>query len=178
MPLPDPADTKPPPRLQHGEVSAWIGLGANLGARHRTLEQAIDALRQVPRSRLTARSRLWRSAPVDAVGPDFLNAVARLETRLTSIELLERMQAIETRFGRERPYPNAPRTLDLDLLLFGRQRCDTAVLQLPHPRMHQRAFVLAPLLELAPEIEIPPYGRARALLHALQHQSCTAVSPS
>ncbi len=159
-------------------MCAWIGLGANLGARHRTLEQAIDALRQVPRSRLTARSRLWRSAPVAADGPDFLNAVARLETRLTSLELLERMQAIETRFGRIRPYPNAPRTLDLDLLLFGKEQYDTTVLQLPHPRMHQRAFVLAPLLELAPDIDIPAHGRARDLLRHLQHQPCTAVSPS
>jgi 2-amino-4-hydroxy-6-hydroxymethyldihydropteridine diphosphokinase len=175
MPLPDPADLNSPTVLQPLPVRAWIGLGANLGARHLTLVRALDALRQLPRSRLIARSRLWRSAPVDADGPDYLNAVAALDTRLTSVELLERMQTIESRFGRERPFRNAPRTLDLDLLLFGHERCISAFLQLPHPRMHQRAFVLAPLIELAPDIDIPPHGRARDLLRDLQHQPCTAI---
>lgn len=175
MPLPDPAGLSSPTVLQPEPVRAWIGLGANLGTRHLTLERALDALRQLPRSHLIARSRLWRSAPVDTGGPDYLNAVAALDTRLTSVELLDRMQTIESRFGRERPFRNAPRTLDLDLLLFGHERCDSAFLQLPHPRMHQRAFVLAPLIELAPDIDIPLHGRARDLLRDLQHQPCTAI---
>ncbi|MFZ9406555.1 MAG: 2-amino-4-hydroxy-6-hydroxymethyldihydropteridine diphosphokinase [Burkholderiaceae bacterium] len=177
-PLPEAAEPATTQGRRRDPVRAWIGLGANLGARQVTLERAIDALRQVPLSRLVARSRLWRSAPVQAHGPEFLNAVTLLETRLDSIALLEHLQAIEARFGRERPYPNAPRTLDLDLLMFGNEHRDTPMLQLPHPRMHLRAFVLAPLLELAPDLEIPSHGRARDLLDALQHQTCSALRPS
>jgi len=156
-------------------VWAWVGLGANLGARQVTLEQAINALRQLPQTRLIARSRLWRSAPVDAAGPDFLNAVAALQTRLGAQDLLARLQAIEQRFGRVRSYRNAPRTLDLDLLMHGQTCLDTPALQLPHPRLHERAFVLAPLAELAPDLEIPGCGTVRALLRVLTQQACEPI---
>lgn len=132
---------------------AFIGLGANLGADLlATLSVAARALDALPSTRLCALSSAWRSAPVDAGGPDFLNAVAALDTNLAPLELLDALQAIEQAHGRERPYPNAPRTLDLDLLLLGDLRLDDARLTLPHPRLSQRAFVLRPLLEIAPEL--------------------------
>jgi len=143
-------------------VRAWVGLGANLGDARATLRAALRSLEAVPHSRLAGVSSLWRSAPVDARGPDFLNAVAALDTTLAPLELLRRLQAIELEHGRERPYRNAPRTLDLDLLLYGGLCQDDPVLTLPHPRAHERAFVLAPLSELAPALcwpgrqETPP----------------------
>ena len=102
-----------------------------------------------------ARSSLYRSAPLDAQGADYVNAVAQLQTKMLPAVLLKTLQAIEARFGRERPYRNAPRTLDLDLLLYGDRRIDTPVLTLPHPRMHERAFVLVPLAEIAPDLAQP-----------------------
>lgn len=130
---------------------AYIGLGANLGELAATLRAAIAALEALPQTRLEAVSSAWRSAPVDAGGPDFLNAVVRLETALAPEALLDALQAIEHAHGRERPYLNAPRTLDLDLLLYDDLAMQTSRLTLPHPRLHQRAFVLQPLLEVAPE---------------------------
>jgi 2-amino-4-hydroxy-6-hydroxymethyldihydropteridine diphosphokinase len=130
----------------------FVGLGANLGDALATVRAAFDALDALAESRCVARSSLYRSAPVDGDGPDYINAVAELRTRQPPIDLLHSLQAIEQRFGRERPYRNAPRTLDLDLLLYGQRRIDSAALQLPHPRMAQRAFVLLPLAEIAPEL--------------------------
>ena len=132
---------------------AYIGLGANLGADlSATLTQAALHLAALPGTRVVALSSNWRSAPVDAGGPDFLNAVAALDTALLPIELLDALQAIEQAHGRERPYRNAPRTLDLDLLLYADLVLDTPRLTLPHPRLCERAFVLRPLLEIAPEL--------------------------
>lgn len=131
--------------------TAYVAIGANLGDARQAVESAIDALGRLPQSRLVAQSSLYRTAPVDAGGPDFINAVAALETGLAPLELLARLQAIETAAGRERPYRNAPRTLDLDLLSHGEQVLDTPTLTLPHPRMAQRAFVLVPLAEIAPD---------------------------
>jgi 2-amino-4-hydroxy-6-hydroxymethyldihydropteridine diphosphokinase len=132
---------------------AYVGLGANLGADLlATLAQAAQALAALPGTRLVALSSAWRSAPVDAGGPDFLNAVAALDTTLSPLELLDGLQTIEQAHGRERPYRNAPRTLDLDLLLYGDEVLDTPRLTLPHPRLGERAFVLRPLLEIAPEL--------------------------
>lgn len=133
-----------------GAVSAWIGLGANLGDARAALRGALQAMAVLPDTRLLAVSSLYRSAPVDALGPDYLNAVAELQTGLAPLDLLHALQAIEQAAGRERPYRNAPRTLDLDLLLYGEQRLDGAELTVPHPRMWQRAFVLLPLAELRP----------------------------
>lgn len=143
---------------------AFVGLGANLGQPLVTLRAAVEALRLLPGTQRLRVSSLWRSAPVDAAGPDFLNAVAELQTTLTPSALLGALQAIEQQHGRERPYRNAPRTLDLDLLLYDDLQLDTLQLTLPHPRMHLRAFVLQPLRELAPSIAIPGRGTLAALL--------------
>lgn len=131
---------------------AYIGLGANLGERCTTLERALEALDSLPETRLSACSSLYQSAPVDAEGPDYLNAVARIETELDPMALLRALQAIEDRHGRRRPWRNAPRTLDLDILLYGDQQIADPVLTVPHPRMHERAFVLRPLAELDPAL--------------------------
>ncbi len=131
---------------------AYIGLGANLGDAQARLRQTLHDLELLPRTRLLKASSLYRSAPVDAQGPDYVNAVARIETGLSPRELLAALQVLEQAAGRERPYRNAPRTLDLDVLLYGDQRQDDPVLTLPHPRMHERAFVLVPLSEIAPEL--------------------------
>ena len=129
---------------------AFVALGANLGDARAAVLQAIADLSALPQSRLTARSSLYRSAPVDAAGPDFINAVVALETALAPEALLVEMQRIELGAGRERPYRNAPRTLDLDLLHHGDVRMRTPTLTLPHPRLAERAFVLLPLAEIAP----------------------------
>ncbi len=131
-------------------VVAYVGIGGNLGDARATVERAIEALAQVPSTHRVACSSLYRSAPVDAGGPDFINAVAALETTLTAPALLAALQNIEQAEGRERPYRNAPRTLDLDLLLYGDGRIDSTALVVPHPRMQERAFVLRPLAEIAP----------------------------
>ena len=132
-------------------TQAFVGLGANLGDKALTLEAALSALGELPSTRLIQVSSFYRSAPVDAGGQDFLNAVALIDTALAPEALLDAMQAIELAHGRERPYQNAPRTLDLDLLLYGDQHIATARLTVPHPRLTERAFVLLPLLEIAPD---------------------------
>ena len=134
-----------------GVTRAWIGLGANLGERTAALRQAVQALAALPGTCVLRTSSLYRSAPVDAGGPDYLNAVAEIATPLDAHALLAALQAIEQGAGRERPYRNAPRTLDLDILLYGNQCIATPQLTVPHPRMHERAFVLRPLAELAPQ---------------------------
>jgi 2-amino-4-hydroxy-6-hydroxymethyldihydropteridine diphosphokinase len=130
---------------------AFVAIGANLGDARETVLQAMDDLDRVPRTRVSARSSLYRSAPVDAGGPDFVNAVVELQTELDPHALLAELQRLEAGAGRERPYRNAPRTLDLDLLRHGDAVLDTPRLALPHPRMAERAFVLLPLAEIAPE---------------------------
>lgn len=131
---------------------AYIGLGANLGDRGAALRQAAQALGRLPGTRLVGISSLYSSAPVDATGPDYLNAVAAVQTTLAPLQLLAQLQALENAAGRQRPYRNAPRTLDLDVLLYGAVRSGDPTLTLPHPRMHERAFVLRPLQELAPQL--------------------------
>lgn len=133
-------------------VRAFVGLGANLGDARQAVRAALAALDGLPQTRLLHTSRLYRSAPVDAGGPDFINAVAQVETRLSAPELLRALQSLEQAAGRERPYRNAPRTLDLDLLLFGDARIASPALTVPHPRLRERAFVLLPLRELAPAL--------------------------
>jgi len=140
-------------------ITAYVALGANLGDAVLAVRQAFDELARLPQTQLAARSSLWRSAPVDADGPDFINAVAGLHTRLSAFDLLHELQRLERVAGRQRPYRNAPRTLDLDLLLYGAARIDSAQLTLPHPRMAQRAFVLRPLAEIAPQL-VPPAALA------------------
>jgi 2-amino-4-hydroxy-6-hydroxymethyldihydropteridine diphosphokinase len=150
---------------------AYVGLGSNLEAPQRQVTQALRELAGVPRTRLIGRSSLYRSAPLGYTAqPQFVNAVAALDTALSPEELLTELQAIEARHGRLRSFPDAPRTLDLDLLLHGEEVRDSMQLTVPHPRMHERAFVLMPLLELAPEISIPGRGPAEALLAACTGQ--------
>jgi 2-amino-4-hydroxy-6-hydroxymethyldihydropteridine diphosphokinase len=153
-------------------LPAYVGLGANLagagGTPPQALHAALDALGGLPATRLQGVSRLYCSDPVDAVGPTYFNQVACLQSELAPERLLDQLQSIEDRFGRERPYRNAPRTLDLDLLMMGKLQLDTPRLTLPHPRMHQRLFVLMPLAELAPDLTIPGHGTVSACLAAVQ----------
>src|SRR5215467_4705058 len=138
---------------------AYVGLGANLGDAEGSIRQALEELDTLPDTRVAARSPLYRSAPVGyAPQPDFVNAVAEVRTSLKPGELLAALIEIEQRHGRERSFPNAPRTLDLDLLLYGEELMESERLTLPHPRMHERAFVLKPLLDLAPDLRIPGLG--------------------
>jgi len=144
---------------------AYVGLGANLGEPRRQLQDALQELKALPGTRLTAVSSLYRTAPIGYLAqPEFLNQVAEMDTGLAAGQLLDHLQRIEQKHGRERPFPNAPRTLDLDLLLYGDVVIATPRLSVPHPRMHERAFVLKPLAEIAPQAAIPGRGRVDALL--------------
>ena len=150
---------------------AYIGLGSNLAEPQSQVEGALRELAALPTSRLVARSSLYRAAPLGhADQPDFINAVAALETELGAEELLRELQAIENRHGRTRSFANAPRTLDLDLLLYGHASLNGPGLVVPHPRMHERAFVLQPLLEIAPAAHILGRGAASACLAACAQQ--------
>ncbi|MFZ6778723.1 2-amino-4-hydroxy-6-hydroxymethyldihydropteridine diphosphokinase [Undibacterium sp. Ji83W] len=148
----------------------FIGIGANLGDAKVTVSKAIAALAQLPETTLVAQSALFGSAPIDSTGDDYVNAVAEISTRLSATDVLQHLQAIELAHGRERPYRNAPRTLDLDLLLYGDEEINTNDLQVPHPRMTERAFVLLPLLQLAADIHIPGKGLAREYVAAVANQ--------
>ena len=158
------------------EHTAYIGLGANLGNPARQVLSAIERLSALPGTRLAGQSGLYRTAPVEACGEDYINAVVRLLTALLPETLLDRLQEIENDFGRQRPFRNAPRTLDLDLLLYGSLQMQTPRLTLPHPRMAERAFVLVPLLEIAPEITIPGKGDAKTCLNAVSLQPVTRLT--
>lgn len=131
-------------------VTAYLGLGANLCDARAAVVQAVADIAGSEGVALTAQSALYRTAPVDSSGPDYINAVVEVRTRLTAPDLLQCLHDIEAAAGRARPYRNAPRTLDLDILLFGDGQIDSAHLSVPHPRMGQRAFVLVPLAEIAP----------------------------
>lgn len=135
----------------HEPVTAYIALGANLGDARAAVAQALRDLDALPRTRCVRVSSLYCSAPIDAGGPDYINAVAELRTALGPYELLTELQRLERTAGRERPYRNAPRTLDLDIILYDDVQLVSPTLILPHPRMHERAFVLVPLAEIAPE---------------------------
>ena len=165
-------------QMQTPEHIAYISLGANLYNPQETIQEAITELGTLPVTRLTCSSSLYLSAPVDAGGNDYVNAVVELRTQMTPTKLLSALQQVELRFGRTRDYPNAPRTLDLDLLLYGALTVDTDTLQIPHPRMTQRAFVILPLLEIAPAIIIPTFGAAQALLPGLQNQVIQKIVPA
>ena len=147
-----------------------IGLGANLGDARAALVLALTRLSGLPGVRLLRASSLYRSHPVDADGPDFLNAVALLEAEVAPLRLLDQLQAIEVEAGRQRPYRNAPRTLDLDLLSFGDLILHDERLTLPHPRLQARRFVIEPLLEIWPDCELPGLGPVAALAAAVAAQ--------
>lgn len=132
------------------QVQAYIGLGANLGNARSAVLDAMDQVEALVGVTLVRRSALYASAPLDSSGPDYVNAVVEVLTQLSAPQLLAALQRLEVQAGRERPFRNAPRTLDLDLLLYGEARMDSPALVVPHPRMLQRAFVLRPLADIAP----------------------------
>lgn len=150
---------------------AFVALGSNLEDPIQQIETAFAALERIPHTRVTKKSSLYQTAPIGyeaeqlAHVPDFINAVATVETDLTPLELLEALFEIENSAGRERPYPNAPRVLDCDLLLYEDLVLNTEKLALPHPRMHTRGFVLLPLFEIAPHLSIPNHGKISQLMN-------------
>jgi 2-amino-4-hydroxy-6-hydroxymethyldihydropteridine diphosphokinase len=150
--------------------TAFIGLGSNLSDPQEQVMHALQALDSLPQTSLMKRSSLYRSAPVGYLQqPDFINAVAQVATGLSPRELLNALLVLEKSFGRTREFINAPRTLDLDILLYDDLRYHEDGLTVPHPRMHCRAFVLQPLIEIAPDCVIPGLGSARQAL-----QQCSA----
>jgi 2-amino-4-hydroxy-6-hydroxymethyldihydropteridine diphosphokinase len=153
------------------EALAYVGLGANLGDARAVLTAAYAELQKLPGTRRHHCSPWFRSAPIDSTGPDYLNAVASFDTTLSPQALLDALQRIELAHGRERPYRNAPRTLDLDVLLYGERSISTPTLTVPHPRLHERAFVLWPLAALAPDLVIPGRGPISALLPPVAGQA-------
>ena len=155
---------------------AYVGLGANIGEPRAQLLAAWEALGRIPQTRAIARSGLYRSAPIGYESqPDFLNCVAKLDTTLEPRALLSHLQQVERDLGRARSFRDAPRTIDLDLLLYGSESIDTPGLVVPHPRMHERAFVLEPLAELDPDAKIPGRGSAAELLRACAAQRIQRV---
>ena len=157
--------------MRREPVTACIALGANLGDARATVARAVRDLRVLPQTRVQAVSRLYRTAPHEASGPDFINAVVKVMTDLTAPALLQALQSLEQAAGRERPYRHAPRTLDLDLLFYGDARIDSPALTVPHPRWRERAFVLHPLADVAPE------RVSAADLLAVQDQAIAVVAP-
>jgi len=155
---------------------AFIALGSNLEDPIQHVRQALATLAKLPTSRLLVYSSLYRSAPIGQLDqPDFINAVALVETALTPQALLSALLAIEQQHGRIRESLNAPRTLDLDILMVDDLKCKDRNLTLPHPRMHQRAFVLQPLMEISPNCSIPGQGTVAQLLTACSEQQLEQV---
>jgi 2-amino-4-hydroxy-6-hydroxymethyldihydropteridine diphosphokinase len=155
---------------------AYVGLGSNLQDPAAQVSRAFEALAALPDSRLLRRSALYRSAPLGYTAqPDFVNAVALLHTALPPLTLLQHLLDIEARAGRLRPFPNAPRVLDLDLLLYDAVVMQTPTLTLPHPRLHERGFVLLPLAEIAPDLEIPGHGALARLLAGCPEQGVQRI---
>lgn len=156
---------------------AFIALGSNLANPADQVLQAFAAIAELAQTELSARSSLYLTTPLGyADQPDFINAVAQVQTTLSPHELLAGLLAIEQRFGRERTFRNAPRVIDLDLLLYNQCQQHDAGLTIPHPRMHERAFVLAPLIEIAADINIPGWGAAATCLDAAGKQNLLRVA--
>jgi 2-amino-4-hydroxy-6-hydroxymethyldihydropteridine diphosphokinase len=158
-------------------TEAFIGLGANLGNPAQTLARAVAQIEALPSTQVLRASSVYRSSPINAAGPDYLNSVVAVETGLDAPGLLAGLHRIEQQFGRQRPFPNAPRTLDLDLLLFGDEQHNSATITVPHPRMHERAFVLEPLAEIAPQLKLPGLPQLGLLRAQCQHQTVTRLDP-
>ncbi|HEX7326484.1 MAG TPA: 2-amino-4-hydroxy-6-hydroxymethyldihydropteridine diphosphokinase [Rhodanobacteraceae bacterium] len=157
-------------------VTAYIALGSNLDGPRVQVERAFDALARLPETRLRARSRVYRTPPWGIVEqPDFINAAAAIETALAPHALLSALHAIESGAHRVRGVRNGPRTLDLDLLMYGAVRLDDPDLVLPHPRLHERAFVLLPLADIASAVDVPGRGRVSALLAAVDTRGCVPL---
>ena len=148
----------------------FVGLGANLGDARSTLARAVADIAAVQGVEVIAHSSQYRTAPVDALGPDFVNAVVELRSDVQPLALLDALQAIELAHGRQRPYRHAPRTLDLDLLLYGLRTVRTERLSLPHPRLHERAFVLRPRAEIDATVTVPGHASVAALRSSVAAQ--------
>ena len=172
-----PSTDLPDPFADRPTTTAFIGVGANLGFARDAVLNALADLSGLLASDFVAASSLFRSSPVGGEGPDYINAVAEIATRQSAHELLHALQAIETRYGRVRTTRNAPRTLDLDLLLYGDGILKTPELTVPHARMAERAFVLQPLIEIAGPIDIPGHGRADLLLARIEGQDIERLEP-
>jgi 2-amino-4-hydroxy-6-hydroxymethyldihydropteridine diphosphokinase len=150
---------------------AYVALGSNLQDPRQQVLRALSELNGLPGTCVVAQSSLYLTTPLGYDNqPDFINAVAAVDTTLGAPELMRALLALETAHGRERPFPNAPRVLDLDLLLYDALQLDTLELTLPHPRLHERGFVLLPLAEIAPELAIPGRGTVHALAQQLPDQ--------
>jgi 2-amino-4-hydroxy-6-hydroxymethyldihydropteridine diphosphokinase len=158
-------------------VAAYVGLGSNLDQPHEQIERALSALARLPGTRLLARSRLYRTTPWGGIAqPDFVNAAAQLETMLAPAELMQELLALERAAGRIRGEVRyGPRILDLDLLAYGDRQIDEGGLSVPHPRLAERAFVLVPLGEIAPMLDIPGQGAVRQLLAAIDSTGVTTL---
>jgi 2-amino-4-hydroxy-6-hydroxymethyldihydropteridine diphosphokinase len=153
---------------------AYIGIGANLGDASANVDDALARLAAL--APMVASSSKYRTAPIDSSGDDYINAVACIDTPLSAPALLDALHAIELAHGRERPYRNAPRTLDLDILLYGDEVIDLPALHVPHPRMLDRAFVLVPLRERAPDVTVPGRGAASAFLASVADQGISKAA--
>jgi 2-amino-4-hydroxy-6-hydroxymethyldihydropteridine diphosphokinase len=159
----------------------FVALGSNLANPISQVESAFAALDNLPNTRVLKKSSLYKTAPIGYAAeqltqiPDFINAIAELETDLTPIELLDALLEIENKAGRERPFPNAPRVLDCDLLLYENVSMETSKLTLPHPRMHERGFVLLPLFEIAPQLSLPNHGKIVTLIQNQQFTDITKL---
>jgi len=151
-------------------AKAFIGLGGNVGDSRQILTDAVICLAQIPSIQIHARSCYYLSSPVDAPGNDYVNNVISISTNLAPLPLLHACQAVEKHFGRERPFEKAPRTLDIDVLIYDDVVCDDPELIIPHPRITERMFVLLPLLELEPEIELPLHGKLKNKIPNLSWQ--------
>lgn len=157
-------------------VAACVALGSNLEDPKAQVERGFTALAHLPHTTLIARSRLYRTPPWGIVEqPDFINAVALLDTSLPPRELLDALLAVEAQAGRVRGERNGPRILDLDLLLYGDSKVQEPGLDIPHPRLHERAFVLLPLADVGPALEVPGQGRVSELLARVDTRGCTLV---
>ena len=162
--------------MSEAAVTAYIGLGSNLENPRDQVTRALEELAAIPETTLIDASSLYRSAPIGPEGqPDYINAVARLKTRLSPLQLLDALQTIEDAHGRVREERWGARTLDLDLLLYGEQHIQHERLTVPHPEMHRRAFVLVPLAEIAPELEIPAKGGVMSLLERCEEMDITRL---
>lgn len=165
-------------------AKAYIGLGGNIGDSRQILTDAVVCLAQYPTITITSRSCFYISSPVDAPGGDYINNVISVDTNLEPLPLLKVCQAVEQHFGRERPFEKAPRTLDIDLLIYEDVSHNTPELILPHPRITERMFVLLPLLEIDSEISLPKHGKLKDKLpdlswqkiERLQNQYCQGMS--
>lgn len=157
-------------------TSVYVAIGANLKRPEEQVRAGFEELAMLPETRLAAVSSLYRSAAVGYLDqPDFVNAVAGIETALAPRALLDALLEIERRYGRVREFPNAPRTLDLDIVLYGEAQVNERGLSIPHPRLHERAFVLVPLAEIAPEALVPGRGRVRDLLQGVDAASLEKI---